>query len=92
MDDIQQVFPDAKEEMRVYLCFTAVYTYTLLTHGLGFPKDLEAGIIQFVRPKKRGSRDNVLDWALGAVIWEVNRLAPSVIQDFLRDDEEVDEL
>ena len=84
-DDIERVFPDAKKEMRVYLCFTAVYAYTLLTYGLGFPKDLEAGVIQFVRPKKREAY-NVVDWAFGAVIWEVNNLAPSVIEEFLRDD------
>jgi len=76
LSELDKRFPHLKFTEKVELCFTATYIHTLLTHGLGFD-DSEPGQIEFLKDEGKG----VVDWALGALIWELDRTPPRVGKD-----------
>jgi Golgi nucleoside diphosphatase len=73
-------YPSVKLPNRDYLCFTAVYVHTLLTLGLGFSEKSKQ--IQFYKSEKNHP-ERIVDWALGAAVWDMNRIPPGGITDFL---------
>jgi len=73
VSELEENFIGLKEAERIDLCFTSTYVHTLLTHGLGFD-DSEPGQIEFLREDSKGA----VDWALGALIWELNRTPPQI--------------
>ena len=72
-ETLRERYADLKEAEQTQLCFNAAYIHALLTHGLGFD-DSEPGQIDFVHDNNKGA----VDWALGALIWELNRTPPQV--------------
>jgi apyrase len=61
---------------RDLMCFTATYVYVLLTYGLGFTD--QSNNLEFYEKQRQS-----LDWALGSMIWEINRTPPKSLEDFL---------
>ena len=70
---LEESYNGIKPNERYGLCFTATYVHTLLTHGLGFD-DSQPGQIEFLIDDNKGA----VDWALGALIWELKRTPPSI--------------
>ena len=78
--ELSSSYESVKLPNRDNLCFTAVYVYTVLTHGLGFHEDTKQ-ITFYKSPKKYP--EQIVDWALGAAVWEMNRLPPGGLAEFL---------
>mmetsp|Transcript_90014 Transcript_90014/g.218241 ORF Transcript_90014/g.218241 Transcript_90014/m.218241 type:complete len:287 (+) Transcript_90014:2-862(+) len=67
-DQLNIVFETVPEDDRVTLCLHAAYMWVLLTYGFGFPKDTRN--IEF---RRRLSGGHVVDYVLGAMIYELNQ-------------------
>ena len=82
-EKLSKTYSKVKDIERDSFCFNAVYVYTLLTYGLGFPEDLPSSQIQFISDEDVHDPRSSTDWAFGAIVWQVNRLKPKVINAFL---------
>lgn len=84
---IQQEYPDLSNKTRKNLCFSISYIYTMLTYGLGFTiSDLTDPTDQASQIEFTSMVDSTkVDWALGAMLWEVNLQPPPTIESYLKE-------